>query len=97
MRAVGALSRQLAAFVVYEAGLISLSGLVFGALIGVGLAAVLVAILASIFDPPPTGPIPGYAPLVALVTLTLVGLGVAVIVALRRLGRMRVADALREL
>jgi putative ABC transport system permease protein len=97
MRAVGAVSRQLGAFVVYEAGLIGLSGLALGGLIGTGLAAMLVLILAHIFDPPPAGPIPNYLPLAILAGLTLLSLTLTVVLALERLSRMRVSDALREL
>jgi putative ABC transport system permease protein len=96
MRAVGALGRQLGAFVVYEAGLIGLSGLVLGGMIGTGLAAMLVLILAHIFDPPPSGPIPDYVPLAVLAALTLAGLVLTISLALWRLGHMRVGDTLRE-
>jgi putative ABC transport system permease protein len=96
MRAVGATGRQLAAFVVSEAGLISLGGLVAGALIGSGLAAMLVVILTSIFDPPPGGPIPSYPPLFLLIGLSLGGLALAVGLALTRLRKVRVGDVLRE-
>jgi putative ABC transport system permease protein len=96
MRAVGAVGRQLSAFVVYEAGLIGLSGLALGGLIGTGLATMLVLILAHIFDPPPVAPIPSYPPLAVLAGLTLASLALTNVLALVRLGRMRVGDALRE-
>lgn len=96
MRAIGAVSRQLTAFMVSEVGLIYLNGLVIGALIGAGLSFMLVVILTSIFDPPPAGPIPGYLPLALLVAGSLVAVIGAVLVALGRLQGMRVSDALRE-
>ncbi len=96
MRAVGAIGRQLTAFVLAEAGLIGLCGLVVGALIGIGLATMLVTILISIFDPPPGGPLPSAAPLLLLGALYVGSMTIAVIVAVRRMRRMRVSDALRE-
>jgi putative ABC transport system permease protein len=44
----------VAAFVVGEAAVVVLLGLVTGALLGSTLARVLVAVLAGVFDPPPS-------------------------------------------
>ncbi len=51
--ALGARSRQLAAFVWSEAAFVAVGGLVLGALAGWGLAYVIVKILTGVFDPPP--------------------------------------------
>ncbi|GAC1463195.1 MAG: hypothetical protein NVS2B16_07110 [Chloroflexota bacterium] len=96
MRALGATGRQLTAFVLSEAGLIALSGLIVGALIGSGQAAMLVVILTSIFDPPPDGPIPNYTLLASLIALSLAGMTIAASIGVRRLSMSRVTDALRE-
>ncbi len=52
-RALGGRHRQVAAFVRVEAGLVTISGLAFGAAAGWGLSALLVKILTGVFDPPP--------------------------------------------
>lgn len=96
MRALGATGRQLTAFVLSEAGLIGLSGLVVGAIIGAVQAGMLVVILTSIFDPPPDGPIPNYSLLASLLGLSLAGMVVAASISIKRLSASRVSDALRE-
>lgn len=96
MRALGATGRQLTAFILSEAGLIGVVGLLIGILIGVGQAVMLVQILTSIFDPPPSGPIPNYAVLLLLAALSLAGMAVATSIGVGRLSLSRVSDALRE-
>jgi putative ABC transport system permease protein len=96
MRAVGTVGRQLAAFVISEAALISMSGLVAGMLIGAALSFMLVMILTSLFDPPPAWPIPNYAPLAFLVGGAIVALVAAVVVATLHLVSARVSDVLRD-
>ena len=51
--ALGARTRQLAAFVWSEAAFVTIGGVVLGALAGWGLSFVLVKILTGVFDPPP--------------------------------------------
>jgi putative ABC transport system permease protein len=51
--ALGAKQRQLAAFVWSEAGFIAIGGSLLGALVGWGIAQVIVKILTGVFDPPP--------------------------------------------
>lgn len=97
MRAVGAVGRQLTAFMVSEAALICINGLVIGALIGAGLSFMLVVILTSIFDPPPAAPVPAATPLVLLATGSVLAVAAAIVVAVVRLQRMRVSDALRDI
>jgi putative ABC transport system permease protein len=52
-RALGARNRQVAAFVRVEASLVTVTGLVLGAVVGWGLAHLLIKILTGVFDPPP--------------------------------------------
>ncbi|MDP9072740.1 MAG: ABC transporter permease, partial [Actinomycetota bacterium] len=52
-RALGARAGQVAAFVRVEAALVTMAGLVLGAVAGLGLAELLVKILTGVFDPPP--------------------------------------------
>ena len=52
--ALGGKRREIGAFIWSEAGLVLAGGLVSGAALGWGLAAMLVRLLNSIFDPPPT-------------------------------------------
>jgi putative ABC transport system permease protein len=54
IRALGATPRQTAAFVVGEAGLVLVAGLVLGAALGGVLSRVLVSVLSGVFDPPPS-------------------------------------------
>jgi putative ABC transport system permease protein len=51
--ALGAKQRQLAAFVWSEAGFVAIGGSLVGALVGWGIAGVVVKILTGVFDPPP--------------------------------------------
>lgn len=51
--ALGARSRQLAAFVWSEALFVSLGGALLGGLIGWGVSFILVKVLTGVFDPPP--------------------------------------------
>jgi putative ABC transport system permease protein len=52
--ALGASSRQVGAFIVAEAILVTVGGIVAGAALGAALAELLVAVLTGIFDPPPS-------------------------------------------
>ena len=85
--ALGATPRQIGAFLVTEVGVITGAGVVLGALLGWGLARVLVKVLTGVFDPPPAAvTIPwGYA-LVLLVSVCAAG-AVATIVGTRRTRR----------
>ncbi|MDQ2966258.1 MAG: FtsX-like permease family protein, partial [Chloroflexota bacterium] len=51
--ALGARSRQLAAFVWSEAAFVAIGGIALGGLAGWGIAQVIVKILTGVFDPPP--------------------------------------------
>jgi putative ABC transport system permease protein len=54
IRALGARPSQTAAFVVGEAALVLVGGLVLGVALGSVLARVLVSVLSGVFDPPPS-------------------------------------------
>ena len=96
MRSLGATGSQIAAFMFSEAVLISSSALIVGALIGMGLATMLVRILTGIFDPPPEGPVLSYVPLMVLTVLSLASMASVMLLAWVQLARMRVSDALRQ-
>ncbi|WP_456844668.1 FtsX-like permease family protein [Cellulomonas sp. P5_C6] len=51
--ALGASRRQLRAFVLAEAGIVTAGGVVMGALVGWALSRMLVQVLNGVFDPPP--------------------------------------------
>ena len=51
--ALGARPRQIGAFVWSEAGLMLIGGTLAGALLGWGIAEMLVKLLTGVFDPPP--------------------------------------------
>lgn len=94
--AVGATPSQLATFVWSEAVLVSLGGMVSGAVIGCGVALVLVKILTGVFDPPPAHL---FVPWLYLVMI-LVTAGVAVTAAalsVIRTARRSIVTSLRDL
>jgi len=97
LRAIGASSRQMAAFVVSEALLVAALALVAGAVVGAALGSMLVTILNSIFDPPPAGPIPPWGTLALLLALAVGGVALGAAVAVARLRRLPVAQELRGL
>jgi len=75
LTALGASASQLGAFLRSEAALVAIAGLIFGAVTGLAVAWMLVALLSGVFDPPPEAvTIPyGY--------LAIVVIGVAVVAA----------------
>jgi putative ABC transport system permease protein len=56
LRALGASTSQLGAFLRSEAALVTTAGLVFGTLTGFAVAWMLVTMLTGVFDPPPESP-----------------------------------------
>jgi len=85
--ALGARSRQLAAFVWSEAAFVAAGGILLGVLAGWGLSFIIVKILTGVFDPPPEHLfVPwAYLSLVAVVTVgAIVFAGVGMIRATRR-------------
>jgi putative ABC transport system permease protein len=95
IRALGARPAQSAAFVVGEAALVLVAGLVLGSALGSVLARVLVAVLSGVFDPPPSSlAVPwGYLSLFAAAVVT--SFVVAALLVLRWTRRAAVS-ALRE-
>jgi putative ABC transport system permease protein len=94
--ALGATSRQVGAFVWGEAGLMVSGGLITGALLGCGVALMLVKLLTQVFDPPPEAmSVPwGYLALVVVVTCATVV--IAGVVATRT-SRHDVLETIRQL
>ncbi|MEO8391378.1 MAG: FtsX-like permease family protein, partial [Chloroflexota bacterium] len=75
LAAIGATPRQVQAFMLSEAFLASVTGIVFGTVIGLALGEVLVTILSAIFDPPPTIiliPVSAIGALIGLSALSLI-------------------------
>jgi putative ABC transport system permease protein len=77
LRALGARSRQAAAFVVGEALTIVVLGLALGAALGAALSRVLVAVLTGVFDPPPSALAVPWAYLAVLVVAVVGSIAVA--------------------
>ncbi len=94
--ALGATSRQLGAFVWGEAGVILGGGLFTGALLGGGVALMLITLLTHVFDPPPLQPtVPwSYLALVAMIT---VASGLAAGAMATRTARRNVLETIRQL
>ncbi len=97
LRAIGASSRQMGAFVVSEALVVVGLTLVAGAAVGAVLGGMLVAILNGVFDPPPAGAIFPWSTLSILIALAVAGVAFATGTAMARLRRLAVAQELRGL
>jgi putative ABC transport system permease protein len=93
---LGATRRQLRGLVTAEAAVLTVGGLVAGAAVGWLLAQVLVAVLTGVFDPPPAAATVPWAYLGIAVAVTLAGLGIATLGALRP-GRRPPVAVLKEL
>ncbi|MDP9343420.1 MAG: FtsX-like permease family protein [Actinomycetota bacterium] len=94
--ALGARSRQLAAFVWSEAAYVTLGGLVLGALAGWGISFVIVKILTGVFDPPPQHlfiPLGYLAVVVGVTVLAVIAAGAAMV----RATRTPAVEILRDL
>jgi putative ABC transport system permease protein len=94
-RALGARPRQVAAFVVGEAAVVVVLGLVLGAMFGAALSRVLVAVLSGVFDPPPSTVAVPWSYLTVLAAAVVCSVAVACGLGLRWAGRATVA-LLRE-
>ena len=97
MRAFGADLGHLGAMLASESLAIALPSLVLGAFIGLILAGLFVLLLSAIFTIPPQALSLPYAGLAGLVGLVLAAMSVGTVYSARRLGRVRVVEALREL
>jgi len=71
-------------------------GCLFGLAVGLGFAQMLVQILASIFDPPPTAIALPWSSLLAIVALVIVAGFLAWLTASLRLRRLDLSQTLRE-
>jgi len=97
MRALGANLSHLRRFLFAEAATIGSLSLIIGTVIGVGLAYLLVTLLAVIFTIPAHGlMLPGLE-LMGLAILVMIGMGMSAILSARRLAKLKIVEALREL
>jgi ABC-type antimicrobial peptide transport system permease subunit len=97
MRALGANLGHLRRFLFTEAATIGGLSLVIGALVGVGLAFMLVLLLGVIFTIPAYGLSVPTLELLTLTILVIVGMVASALISARRLSTLKVVDALREL
>ncbi len=95
-RALGARPRQVAAFVRVEAAIITLVGLVLGALAGWGLTQMLVKILTGVFDPAPSGLTLPWGYLAVMGVLSVVAAAAAAEVTVRAT-RRPIVETIRDL
>jgi putative ABC transport system permease protein len=94
--ALGAGPRQLGAFVAADATLLGVIGLAGGALLGWGVAEMLVALLSGVFDPPPHTLTVPWSYLGALAAAIIIAIAVAAGI-IARLARRAPLATLREL
>jgi putative ABC transport system permease protein len=94
--ALGATRRQLRAFVTAETAVLTVGGIVTGALTGWLLSRVLVAVLTGVFDPPPSAPTVPWPYLLAVAGTLIAALAVVSVVTVR-LARRPPLRVLREL
>jgi putative ABC transport system permease protein len=97
MRALGANLKQLRRFILAEAITIGGLSVLIGSVIGIGLARLLVMLLGVVFTIPAQGLAWPLASLATLLGLALVGMFLSAWLSSRRLARIRVVEALREL
>ncbi len=95
LRAIGASSRQMGAFVHTEALLVGVLAVVTGAVVGAALGSMLVTIMTAIFDPPPAGPLMPWPTLGLLVVLAAAGVALSAVIAVASLRRLPVTEELR--
>src|SRR5207248_990544 len=96
LQVIGTTPRKLVQLLMVEVGYAVLLGCIFGLVVGLGFAQLLVQILAAIFDPPPnTMAIPWSMIVLTLGLVVLSGI-VAGALASGRLIRMNLAQTLRE-
>ena len=97
MRALGANLGHLRRFLFTEAATIGGLSLVIGVVVGVGLASMLVMLLGVIFTIPAHGLSIPVLELFSLVVFVVAGMVISALVSARRLARLKVVEALREL
>lgn len=94
--ALGATRRQMRGFVLAEAAVVTLGGLLAGSLAGWGLSQMLVKVLTHVFDPPPAHLAVPWGYLGAVVVISVGAIGCAVAFATRTV-RQPAVERLREL
>jgi putative ABC transport system permease protein len=97
MRALGANLKQLRRFIFAEAVTIGGLSMVIGTIIGVGLARLLVMLLGVVFTIPAKGLDWPAVELISLTGFVLIGMALSTLLSTRRLSRIKVVEALREL
>src|SRR5260221_3699046 len=97
MRALGTTLRQLRNFLFAEAATIGGLSLVIGLALGAALAQLLVMLLRIVFSGPTQTPIWSLRGLAGVSALVIVGMVISTMLSTRRLSRLKVIEALREL
>ena len=97
MRALGANLKQLRRFIFAEAVTIGGLSLVIGSLIGVGLARLLVMLLGVVFTIPASSLDWPTVELGSMTGFILIGMILSTLLSTRRLAKLKVVEALREL
>ncbi|MHB8628663.1 MAG: FtsX-like permease family protein [Aggregatilineales bacterium] len=97
MRALGTTLSQLRQFILAEAATIGVLSLIIGLILGAGLAQLLVLLLRIVFTVPTQTPIWSVRELGGLAVLVVGGMLLSTLLSTRRLGRLKVIEALREL
>lgn len=97
MRALGTTLAQLRQFIFAEAATIGVLSLLIGLILGAGLAQLLVLLLRIVFTVPTQIPIWSVRDLGGLVLLVIGGMLISTLLSTRRLGRLKVIEALREM
>jgi putative ABC transport system permease protein len=94
--ALGAKSSQLSAFIWSEGLLILVGGSVIGALLGFGIAQILVKVLSGVFDPPPEHLYIPWGYMAALVSAAIVSTVIAIF-GMKIMSRRPIVEELRNL
>ncbi len=97
MRALGTTLRQLRSFLFAEAATIGGLSLAIGLALGAALAQLMVFLLRIVFTVPTQTPIWSLRELVGMIALVFVGMLISTLLSTRRLSRLKVIEALREL
>jgi len=97
MRALGTALWQLRQFIFAEAATIGVLSLVIGLALGIALAQLLVLLLRIVFTVPTTAPIFAAGELAGLFVAVIIGMIVSTLLSTRRLNRLKIVEALREL
>jgi putative ABC transport system permease protein len=93
--ALGARTRDLAGFVIAEAGTVAITGLALGTALALALSRTLVSVLQGVFDPPPEHPVAPSGYLLAVLVLAIASAAVAAALVVRSVREPRM-DLLRS-